>query len=311
MELRQLEYFVAVAQERHFTRAAKRMHVAQSGLSASIRTLERELGADLFVRSTRQVELTPAGQAFLVEARRALAATDAARDAVAAVQGLLRGSLAIGSLQCLHAVHLPAILAGFLEAHPGLEVRLRQGGSEELLEQVRAGRLDIAFVCRPARCPDGVVVEPLAAEPLVLACAPEHPLAARTDVKLADLRDERFVDFHPDWGTRDLIDKVLAAAGVERRVALEVTDVHSLLDLVTFGLGVALVPRSFAAKTDRVRFLGFADSVPAWETVSATSDPSSAAAAALLRAVRQAGDVARARPERRTRLVLARAGGLA
>jgi DNA-binding transcriptional LysR family regulator len=287
MELRQLEYFVAVAEECHFTRAARRLHVAQSGLSASIRLLERELGASLFVRSTRQVELTPAGRALLIEARRALSATDAARDAVAAVQGLVRGSLAIGSLQCLHVVHLPAVLARFLAAHPGLEIRLRQGGSGELIEQVRAGRLDLAFVSRPARCPDDVVVGPLAREPLVLACAPEHPFAARAQVELVELRAEQFVDFHPDWGTRDLVDNALDAAGVERRVALEVTDVHSLLDLVTFGLGVALVPQSFAAKTDRVRFVGLAGTVPAWETVTVTGDPTSAAAAALLREVHE------------------------
>ncbi|WP_440105816.1 LysR family transcriptional regulator [Streptosporangium sp. H16] len=288
MELRQLEYFVAVAEECHFTRAANRLRVAQSGLSASIRSLERELGASLFLRSTRQVELTPAGRALLVEARRALSATDAARDAVAAVQGLLRGSLAIGSLQCLHAVHLPAVLARFLAAYPGLEIRLRQGGSGELVEQVRAGRLDLAFVSRPARCPDDIVVGPLADEPLVLACAPDHPFAAREKVELPELRAERFVDFQPDWGTRDLVDEVFAAAGVERRVSLEVNDVHSLLDLVTFGLGVALVPQSFAVKTDRVRFVGLAGAVPAWETVTVTGDPTSAAAAALLREVHEA-----------------------
>jgi DNA-binding transcriptional LysR family regulator len=264
------------------------LHVAQSGLSASIRSLERELGASLFLRSTRQVELTPAGRAFLVEARRALSATDAAKDAVAAVQGLLRGSLAIGSLQCLHVVHLPAVLARFLAVHPGLEIRLRQGGSGELIEQVRAGRLDLAFVSRPARCPDDILVEPLASEPLVLACAPEHPFAARAEVELAELRAEQFVDFHPDWGTRDLVDNALTAAGVERRVSLEVTDVHSLLDLVTCGLGVALVPQSFAVKTDRVRFIGLAGVVPAWETVTVTGDPTSAAAAALLREVHEA-----------------------
>ncbi|MCW2876569.1 MAG: LysR family transcriptional regulator [Sphaerisporangium sp.] len=288
MELRQLEYFVAVAEECHFTRAAKRLHVAQSGLSASIRSLERELGAPLFLRSTRQVELTPAGRALLGEARRALSATDAAKDAVAAVQGLLRGTLAIGSLQCLHAVHLPAVLAGFIAAHPGLEISLRQGGSGELIEQVHAGRLDLAFVSRPARYPDDVVVGPLASEPLVLACAPEHPFAARGEVELMELRAEGFVDFHPDWGTRDLVDDVLAAAGVDRRVSLEVTDVHSLLDLVTFGLGVALVPQSFAVKTDRVRFIGLAGIVPAWEIVTVTGDPTSAAAAALLREVHEA-----------------------
>ncbi|GAA4226895.1 DNA-binding transcriptional LysR family regulator [Streptosporangium album] len=288
MEFRQLEYFVAVAEECHFTRAAKRLRVAQSGLSASIRSLERELGASLFLRSTRQVELTPAGRALLAEARRALSATNAAKDAVAAVQGLLRGSLAIGSLQCLHVVHLPAVLARFLAAHPGLEIRLRQGGSGELIEQVRAGRLDLAFVSRPARCPDDVVIESLADEPLVLACAPEHPFAAREQVGLVELAAEQFVDFPPDWGTRDLVDDVLATAGVERRVALEVTDVHSLLDLVTFGLGVALVPQSFSVKTDRVRFVGLAGAVPVWETVTVTGDPTSAAAAALLREVHEA-----------------------
>ena len=288
MELRQLEYFVAVAQESHFTRAAKRLHVAQSGLSASIRSLERELGASLFTRSTRQVQLTPAGQALLIEARRALSATDAAKDAVAAVQGLLRGSVSIGSLQCLHAVHLPSVLASFLAAYPGLEIRLRQGGSGELIEQVRAGSLDVAFVSRPARLPEDVRVVTLASEPLVLACSPEHPLAQRPQVKLADLEGERFVDFPVDWGSRDLVDDVLAGAGVERRVALEVTDVHSLLDLVTVGLGVALVPQYFTEKTDRARFVELAGDVPAWETVSVAADPTSAAAAALLREVGKA-----------------------
>lgn len=285
MELRQLEHFVAVAQECHFTRAAQRLHIAQSGLSASIRSLEKELGATLFLRSTRQVQLTAAGQALLVEALRALSASNAAKDAVAAVQGLLRGSLSIGSLQCLHAVHLPTLLGGFLTEHPALEIRLRQGGSDELVELVRTGRLDVAFVARPAREPENVVVTPLESESLVLACAPEHPAAGKPRAKLADLMDDQFVDFPPTWGTRDLADRVLAAAGVERRVALEVTDVHSLLDLVAVGLGVALVPRSFSVKTKAVRFIELEGDVPAWETVSVTADPPSPASAALLERV--------------------------
>lgn len=288
MELRQLEYFVAVAEESNFTRAAKRLHIAQSGLSASVRALERELGAALFLRSTRQVQLTAAGRALLVEARRALSATNAARDAVAAVQGLLRGSLAIGSLQCLQVVDLPAVLAGFLASHPGLEIRLRHGGSGELVERVRTGELDLAFVSRPARLPDGLVVEPLASEPVVLACPLNHPLATRDEVALAELGNEHFVDFHRDWATRDLVDATLAAAGVERRVALEVTDVHSLLDLVAVGLGVALVPKSFSRKTDRVRFIELSGSLPAWQVVTVTADPTGAAATALLRAVHEA-----------------------
>jgi len=284
VELRQLRYFVAVAEECHFTRAAKRMRVAQSGLSASVRSLERELGAELFVRHTRQVRLTAAGAALLTEARRTLTASDACVDVVAAVQGLLRGSLSIGSLQCLHVVHLPTVLAGFLAEHPGLDIELRQGGSGELTSLVAQGKLDVAFVSRPASCPDGVAVSTLAGEPLVLACALSHPLAVRDRVPVAALAGERFVDFAPDWGTRDLVDSVVGA----RRVALEATDVHSLLDLVACGLGIALVPQSFSVKTDRVQFVGLADPVPSWETVTVTADPTSAAATALVADVRQA-----------------------
>jgi DNA-binding transcriptional LysR family regulator len=153
---------------------------------------------------------------------------------------------------------------------------------------VRAGRLDLAFVSRPARSPDDVVVRPLASEPLVLACAPEHPFATREQVEVGELAAEQFVDFQPDWATRDLVDSVLTAAGIERRVALEVTDVHSLLDLVIFGLGVALVPHSFVVKTDRACFVGLAGDIPAWETATITPDPTSAAAAPLLLDVHEA-----------------------
>jgi DNA-binding transcriptional LysR family regulator len=281
VELRQLEYFVAVAEESHFTRAAKRMHVAQSGLSSAIRSLERELGAPLFLRSTRQVELTPAGRALLVEARRALSATDAARDAVAAVQGLIRGSLAVGSLQCLHVVNLPQVLARFHAAHPGVEIRLKHGGSGELIDQVRAGRLDIAFAAMPSRPVDDLNVRRLASEPLVLACGLGHRLAGRDQVWVDDLEDESFVDFQPDWGSRAAVDAVLG----DRRIAFEVNDVHSLLDLVTFGLGVALVPQSFSVKTEQVQFIGLADRPPPWQTGVITSLTPSAAASALLDAV--------------------------
>ncbi|PSL55086.1 LysR family transcriptional regulator [Saccharothrix carnea] len=287
MELRQLEYFVAVAEECHFTRAARRMHVAQSGLSASIRALEVELGAPLFVRSTRQVELTQAGRALLVEARRVLGTIDAARDAVAAVQGLLRGTLAVGSIQCLHAVHLPAVLARFHELHPGVDLRLRQAGSGELVDLVRAGRLDLAFVTS-GRAADDLKPATLSSEPLVLACAPELPFAERESVRLAELAGQPFVDFNPDWGTRDDVDRALATAGVDRKVAVEVNDVHSLLDFVGFGLGVALVPASFAAKQTRAKFVELVDA-PTAETAVVTAPTVSAAASVLLDMVLEAG----------------------
>ncbi|WP_330272037.1 LysR family transcriptional regulator [Lentzea sp. NBC_00516] len=284
MELRQLQYFIAVAEDCHFTRAAGRMHVTQSALSASIRALEVELGAPLFLRTTRQVELTQAGRALLPEARRALGSVESARDAVAAVQGLLRGTLSVGSLQCLHVVHLPAVLSRFHELHPGVEIRMRQSGNAELVEDVRAGRLDLAFVTRQPKIADDLRVSTLSSEPLVLACAPESPFATRESVGLEELAGQSFVDFNADWGTRGEVDRALAAAGVERHVAVEVNDVHSLLDFVGFGLGVALVPQSFAGKSELVRFLGLRGDVdvPFAETVVVTGHTVGAAARVLL-----------------------------
>jgi DNA-binding transcriptional LysR family regulator len=282
VELRQLEYFVAVAEECHFTRAAQRLHVAQSGLSASIRTLERELGATLFLRSTRQVELTEAGRALLVEARRALTNVAAAKDAVAAVQGLLRGRLAVGTLQCLCTVDLPGILSRFSRAHPGVDIQLRHDSSGALVEQVRAGRLDVAFVTRPVRIPDEVMITPLDTMELMLACGPDHPFADRDRVDLRELDGLPFVDYHPDWGTRETVDRLLAANCVDRHVALEVNDVHSLLDLVGNGLGVAILPGNFVHKGSRARFVPLTGDAPVWETAIVTPASHSAAASVLL-----------------------------
>jgi len=246
MELRQLQHFVAVAEEQHFTRAAQRVHIVQSALSASIRLLEAELAAKLFVRSTRQVRLTAAGSALLGKARAALDAVQEARDAVAAIQGLRRGTLSIGTVQSLPAfLDLPSVLAEFHAEHPAIEVRLSQGHPTELLERVGSGRLDLAFLplCEPS---GGVATTLIACEPLVMACAPGHAHAGRDDLLLAALKDEPFVDFAPDWGTRRLVDRAFLAAGIERRTAFEVSDLDTLLELVARGLGVALVPEAIA-----------------------------------------------------------------
>jgi DNA-binding transcriptional LysR family regulator len=249
MELRHLEYFVAVADERHFTRAANRLLVSQSGLSASIRALERELGAPLFVRNTRHVELTELGKAMLVDARKALASVVAVKQAAAAVSGLMRGTLSVGTEQCIGVVDVPALLARFHGAHPKVEIHLSHAGSARLAGEVGAGRLDVAFVATPGNAPDGVRLISLAEEPMVLLGHPDHPLAG-TLPDWDDLADETFVDFHPDWGARQVTDQAFADAGRQRRVTLEVYDVHSLLDLVNHGLGLAMVPRPMAAKPE-------------------------------------------------------------
>jgi DNA-binding transcriptional LysR family regulator len=251
MELRHLQHFVAVAEDQHFTRAAERLMVSQSGLSASIRALERELQTPLFVRTTRRVTLTEAGRALLTEAERILAQVRTAYEAVAAVQGVLRGTLALGTEQCIAGVDAARLLAAFRRQHPDVEIRLRQAGSGALAEEVAAGRLDLAFAVRTAQADAGDQLRsvPLADEPMTVLCHASHRLAdAGATVTPEDLGGEVFVDFHPDWGPRRITDAAFTAAGVRRTVALEVNDVHTLLDLVDESLGIAVVPRHFRHK---------------------------------------------------------------
>jgi len=283
MELRQLEHFVAVADERHFTRAAELLHISQSGLSASIRALETELGAPLFIRSTRRVELTAAGRALLEESHRTLASAAAARDAVLAVRGVIAGTLAVGSEQCLGVVDVPKELATFREGHPGVRIQLGFAGTTALVADVAAGRLDLAVVAVCAATPPGVTVHTLAERELVLLCRRDHPRAGEATVTVKDLADETFVSFQPDWAARVLADRTFAAGGVRHDVQLEVNDVHSLLDLVEAGLGVAVVPGPIAAKRpDRLAGVPLAGDVPPWEVAVAVSENPSPAAAAFL-----------------------------
>ncbi|MEU1708838.1 LysR substrate-binding domain-containing protein [Streptomyces sp. NPDC005706] len=270
MELRHLQHFVAVAEDQHFTRAAERLMVSQSGLSASIRALERELRAPLFVRTTRRVTLTEAGRALLVEAERILAQVRSAHEAVAAVQGVLRGTLALGTEQCIAGVHVAGLLAAFRRRHPDVEIRLRQAGSGALAEEVAAGRLDLAFAYRTQADTDQLRSVSLTSEPMTVLCHPSHRLAGAGSVLAPDdLAGEVFVDFHPDWGPRRTTDAAFTAAGVRRTVALEVNDVHSLLDLVDENLGIAVVPRHFRHKRPSLTALPVKGAVEAeYETVA-------------------------------------------
>ncbi|MER6544765.1 LysR family transcriptional regulator [Streptomyces sp. NPDC001250] len=180
MELRQLSYFVAVAEELHFGRAAERLHIVQSAVSQQIQRLERELGAELFDRSPRRVRLTGAGERLLPEARAVLAAAERARAAVAAPAGLRLGtSTGLGA-------HLDRVLAAFAERAPQVPVELVSLPAGERLARVAAGRLDAAFV-RAAEPPAGVRVVPLWSDPLVAALPATHRLAGRDEIDLADL----------------------------------------------------------------------------------------------------------------------------
>ena len=273
MDLRQIECFVAVAEERSFTRAAHRLRLVQSGLSQAVRTLEAELGGPLFARSTRRVDITPAGRVFLPEAYRVLAAVREARRAVGEVHGLVRGQLRLGSIPGLAPfVDLPATLGRFRAALPGIEIEFRLDGAVDLLEEVAEGRLDVVFT-QPGTTSAGMTCRMLACEDLVLVTAPGATEAAPD---LAGLAERTFVDLRPDWGLRRLIDRSFADLGLDRRTEFEVNDVPMLLDLVAQGLGVALVPESMAraraeesgAKPVAVIELA-GEAVPCWEIVVA------------------------------------------
>ncbi len=243
MDLRQLEHFVAVAEERHFTRAASRLHIVQSGLSASIRALEDEMGAPLFLRTTRRVNMTSAGEAFLQEARRVLTAAKIARNVVQDLQGLRRGRLMIGTIQGLAPfIDLPKLLGAFHREFPKVEIHLSFDDTEKLIDGVQEGRFDIAFTQFVEALPPELAATMLACDPLVFACPSNHAMAGRKDVTLAEIAQEIFVDLPLGHGTRQLVDQSFAEAGLRRKIDFEVNDLAMQLDMVAHGLGVALVP---------------------------------------------------------------------
>ncbi|KAA6216056.1 LysR family transcriptional regulator [Streptomyces filamentosus] len=265
MELRQLEYFVAVAEERNFTRAAERVHISQSGVSAQIRRLEQELGAELFDRSARAVALTVAGEAALAHARAALAAAGAVGRAVDEVTGLVRGRLTVGMVVGCTVTPLFDALAAFHGAHPGVEVLLREDGSDRLVEGVRGGALDLALVGAAVATPEDLHALTIVDERLVAAVPPGHPLAARESLALAELVARPLVCMPPGTGLRAVLDQACAARGLRPSIVMEAGAPDAIADLAVRGLGVAVLSESMAAvHAGRLTALPLADvDVPA------------------------------------------------
>ncbi|MBX6768416.1 MAG: LysR family transcriptional regulator, partial [Actinomadura rubrobrunea] len=246
MELRQLEYFVAVAEERNFTRAAERVRISQSGVSAQIRRLERELGAELFDRSGRTAALTVAGKAALEHARAALAAAHAMGQAVGEVTDLIRGRLAVGMVVGCTVTPLFDALAGFHRAHPGVEIALLEDGSDRLMDGVRDGALDLALVGTATAEPDGLHALTVSSERLVAVVPAGHPLADRRTVALGDLDGRPVVCMPPGTGLRTVFDRGCAARGVRPVVAFEASAADAVAALAARGLGVGILSTSMA-----------------------------------------------------------------
>ncbi len=280
--------FVAVAEEGSFTRAADRLHVVQSAVSAGVRNLERELGASLFDRTTHRVLLTDAGHALLPEARATLNAATAARDAVDAVRGGIRGTVLLGTMQAqgMRAIGIPGLLAAFGRDHPLVQVHIRHaaGGSTEMATQVREGRLDLAFVSLSATELPGVELTPLSREPMMVLAPGTHRLAKRKSIPIAELASEPLAEFPAGWGLRMVSDRAFAAAGVTRTVTFEVNDTASVIEFVRHGLALSLLPASFVGNRAGLALIPIRGPAPEFRTAIArpTSRRLSAAARTLL-----------------------------
>jgi DNA-binding transcriptional LysR family regulator len=246
MELRQLEYFVAVAEEANFTRAAERVHISQSGVSAQIRQLERELGAELIDRSGRTATLTVAGKAALDHARAVIASADAVRQSVGEVTGLIRGSLVVGMVVGCTVRPLFDALARFHEAHPGVEITLLEGASDRLVDDVRAGTVDLALVGTATTAPAGVDTHVIVSERLVALVPEGHALAGRSRVTLADVAGYPLVCMPVGTGIRTVFDRACAGDGVRPRIAVQASAADAIADLAVRGLGVAILSESMA-----------------------------------------------------------------
>lgn len=244
MELRQLRYAVAVADHRHFTRAAAAVPVAQPALSHQIRLLEQELGVELFERSRSGVRLTEAGEIFLLRARRALAEVDAAREEIAALRGLASGRLVIGAMQALAGLDLPRLLAAFHAAHPGIDVSLREDSTRDMFTMTVRGEIDLAIAALDVERPPGLEVLPLVREPVLAAVPAAHHLASLGAIPVRKLSHETFVLFKEGTGLRAISERVAERGRFAPRVSFQVSSLDRMLALVGEGLGVAFVPAS-------------------------------------------------------------------
>lgn len=248
MELRQLEYFVAVAEEANFTRAAERVHISQSGVSAQVRQLERELGADLVDRSTRTATLTAAGVAALGPVRATLAAAASVRQAVDEVNELLRGRLVVAMVTACTVAPFFDALAAFHLAHPGVEIVLSEDTSDRMVEQVRTGLVDLALVGCAAAPPTDLESFSVVSEGLVALVAGDHTLAKRRKVALAEVVAHPLVCLPSGTGIRTVFDRACVVQGLQPTVALQASAPDAVVDLARRGLGVAILSESMTVQ---------------------------------------------------------------
>ena len=249
MELRQLRYLVALADERHFTRAAAREHIAQPALSQQIRRLEQEVGLALVERTTRRVTVTEAGQTLVARARRILSEVDSANAEMQALAGVRTGHVMVGTMHTMGPVDVSAALAVFHQRHPAVELTVREQSSEELAEMLRDDGLDLAFLSVTERMEShGLGLHQLVSEELVVVLPRDHRLAARGTLRMAELAGEHFISYREGARLRELLTFAARHAGFEPQIKLESNESERIKRLVARDMGVAILPRSDAER---------------------------------------------------------------
>jgi DNA-binding transcriptional LysR family regulator len=253
MEMRQIKAFLAIAETGTFTAGAEKVHLTQAAISMQIRQLETEIGVPVFIRAPRRVMLTEAGEMLLGHVRRILREHDSALAEIAEVAGAERGRLRIGSASAnISAEPLPKILRELRETHPGAELTVVSGRSAELVQQILAGDLDLAFVSLPVEA-HGVQTETLIEDDLVAIASPKHSLADHRVVSAYMLAGESLILGERGGNTRRLIDQFFAAAGLNPSVTMELSRPSAIKRMVEEGMGVGSRRRPAGLLLDRRR----------------------------------------------------------
>lgn len=254
MQLHQLRYFVAVAEQKHFTHAADSVGITQPSLSKQIHALESDLGAPLFERVRGNIALTAAGEVLLPLAKRILADVETATREVQELVGLRRGRVRLGATPSLCTSLAPEVLRQFRDVHPQVEVRVEESGSQDLVRDLLRGELDLAMIILPGTGPDPALrAEPILRESLVVASVDPLPGAADNSLHLTDLRDQPLVMFRRGYDLRDATLAACRDAGFEPSFAVDGGEMDAVLSFVEAGLGVALLPGMVVARRPGIR----------------------------------------------------------
>lgn len=246
MELHQLEYVLAVEKHLHFSAAAEEINVTQPTLSHQIKRLEEEMGVQLFIRTTRSIQLTPAGREFVAYAKKILQEVENAKNAMIEYSQLKRGYLKVGAIPNLIYMGVIKLIADFQKKYPGIQIKLYEDNSDDLLKMMQANELDVAFITYPYISKTELDFYPLIYDDLVLVVSRNHPLANRDIVKVSELAEEKFLMVASTTGLRQSLIQLCREAGFEPNIIFETAHVETITGLVNEGIGITLFARRIA-----------------------------------------------------------------